>query len=86
MTYAELKAIRNEILRLRSKAPANKGARGISRSVMRAIADEREDMAAYIGISIYDLRRIDDWPISERHAERMKEALARAYKEIEKRT
>lgn len=78
MLLSEARAMRAEILALRRHAPAHKGARGLSREVMRAINNQREDVAVLIG-GAHNLAK--DYEIDEHQAERMRTALARAYEE-----
>lgn len=57
MLVSEAAAIRRQILELRKDAPADSGARRISRDVMRAIANEREDAAAALRCGMSDIAR-----------------------------
>ena len=79
MKLSEAKAIRAEIVELRKHAPAYKGARRISRDIMRALNNEREDAAAVLHCTTGELA--PDYEISEEYAEKMRAALERAKKE-----
>ena len=81
MLYSEAAKIREEIVKLRHNAPADKGARRISRDVMRALKNEREDAAYILECGKADLAT--DYEISERLALRMQEALKLAHNEAQ---
>lgn len=82
MLLSEARAIRAEILCMRHNAPAHKGARGVSRDVMRALNNRAEDIAAQLHCRPAEL--VQDYHIPDRFAQLMLFALAKAEAEVKK--